>query len=141
LFLGGDHITDFVQAEDGDPGVIVDQGVGVFGSSQSSGELEEGKEKGLTAFGEGIVTERRGDMGFPHPGRSNEDEVARAVQSLGVHILEDLVPGDLGIELPVEVTEELDPFDSRGGHQVLDAPLLPFEGFLVKKAVQELLLL
>lgn len=64
-----------------------------------------------------------------------------AVKLLGVHIVQDLVPGDLGIELPVEVTEELDTFDSGGGHQVLDAPLLPFEGFLVEKAVQELLLL
>ena len=44
---------------------------------------------------------------------------------VGVKKLHDLIVGDFGVKGLVEVVEELDAFDSRGSHQVLDSPFLP----------------
>jgi len=44
VFLVGDDIADFIETEDRDAGIILDQGIEVLGSGQSGGQFEKRKE-------------------------------------------------------------------------------------------------
>jgi len=57
LVPGGDGIADFIDAKDGDPGVVIDEGVDIFGPGEAGLEVEEADEGGLDALQEGLVTE------------------------------------------------------------------------------------
>jgi len=45
LFFGGDHVAQFVKAEHGDAGIVVDQAVEVFGFGQLGIQVKEGEER------------------------------------------------------------------------------------------------
>ena len=62
-------------------------------------------------------------MGFTDTGRAYEYKVAGFRKPLGVHVFQDLVPRYLGIIFPVEVIEDLCPFDSGHVHEILDSLL------------------
>jgi hypothetical protein len=76
-------------------------------------------------------------MGFAHPGRSDEDQVGRFLELLGVEKLQDFIPGDFGIKGPVKVFEELNPFDAGLTEEVFDPVFLPQFVFLGEEALQE----
>jgi len=50
LFLAGDDIAQLIEAEDGDPGVIIDQVVKVLGFGQFGIQVKEGEKESLIAF-------------------------------------------------------------------------------------------
>ena len=85
------------------------------------------------------MAEGGGDMGFAHSGRSDEDQVGRFFKPLGVEKLQDFVPGDFGVEGPVEVPEEFDPFDSGLAQEMFDSFLFPQLLFLGEKASKKVL--
>ena len=91
----------------------------------------------MMTFQDGLITEGGGQMGFAHPGRTDEDEIGGLLQPLGVQKLHDLVSGDLGVEGPVELTESFDAFNPRHPHQVFNAFLFPEAGFLSEKGEQK----
>ena len=67
------------------------------------------------------MADGRGQMGFTDPGRTDEDEVRGFFEPVRMKKLHDFVPWDFGVEGPVKVLKELDPFDPGGTHQVLDS--------------------
>ena len=112
LFFGGDHIAQFIQTEHRDAGIELDQAVEVLGFGQFGIQVKEGEKNGLAAFQDGLMAQGCSDVGFAHSGRSDDHEVGRFFQPLGVEELQDFIPGDFGVEGPVEVFEEFDSFDA-----------------------------
>ncbi len=76
-------------------------------------------------------------MGFSHPCGTDENEIRGLFKPLGVNELQDLVPGDLGIEGPIELTEPFDPFDPGLAHQVFNPFVFPQARFLGEKGEQK----
>ena len=111
LFFGGDHITQFIETEDRDFGIVVDETIEVPGFGEFRGEIKEAEEDRLVTLEDGFIAEGGGKMGFPYPCGANENEVGGLLQPLGVKELHDFVSGDLGVEGPVEVTEPFGAFN------------------------------
>ncbi len=80
-------------------------------------------------------------MGLADTGGAYEDKIARFRKPLGVHVFQDLVPRYLGIIFPVEVIEDLCPFDSGHIHEILDSLLFLSMMLLGEELQHELLLL
>ena len=112
LFFGGDHITQFIETEDRDFGIVVDETVEIFGFGEFGSEVKQTEKDGLMALQDGLIAEGGGQMGFADPRRADEDDVGGLFEPLGVNQLHDLVFGDLGIKGPVELTEPFDAFHS-----------------------------
>ncbi len=112
LFFGGDHIAQFIQTEDGDSRIELNQAVEVFGFGQFGIQVKEGEKNCLAAFKDGLMAQGCSDVSFAHSGWSDDHEVGRFFQPLGVEELQDFIPGDFGVEGPVEVFEEFDSFDA-----------------------------
>ncbi|HET6513640.1 MAG TPA: hypothetical protein VFG09_00620 [Thermodesulfovibrionales bacterium] len=81
------------------------------------------------------------DMSLADPGRPDDDQIAWFRQPLGMHELQDISPGDLGIELPVKVVHQLGPLNAGSSHEVFDPFLLSSLIFPSKELLQELLVL
>ena len=67
------------------------------------------------------MAEGGSDMGFAHAGRSDDDQVGRFFEPLGVKEFQDFIPGDFRIKGPVELFEEFDSFDPGLTQQMLDS--------------------
>jgi hypothetical protein len=137
LVFGGQDVTQLIEAEDRNFGVEIDQAIEVLGFGELGGEIKERDKDGLMAFEDGIMADRRGEMGFTDSGRADEDEVRGFFEPVGVKKLQDLVSGDFRVKGPVKVLKELDPFDPGGTHQVLDSLLLPELILLLEESFQE----
>ena len=74
----------------------------------------------------------------PVPGRPDQYQVAGTREPLGVHELHDLCSWYFGIELPVEVIQQLDPLDAGPSHQVFDPFLLTELIFTCEEFLQTL---
>jgi len=111
LFFGRDHIAEFIEAEDRDFGVVVDETVEIPGFGEFRGEIKEAEEDGLVTLEDGLIAEGGGQMGFAHPCGADENEVGGLLQPLSVKELHDLLSGDLGVESPVKVAEPFDAFN------------------------------
>jgi hypothetical protein len=140
LFFCRDHIAEFVETEDGDLGIVVDEMKKVFGFGQFGGEVKERKEKGLLALEDGLMTEGGGEMGFTDAGRADQDQVGGFFQPLGMDKFQEFIPGDFGVEGPVEVLEPLDSFDAGVAQEAGDAFLFPPLRFCKEKGLQKSLL-
>jgi len=125
LLFGRQNVAQFIEAEDGDFGIKIDQVIEVLGFGEFSGEIEERDKDSLIAFHDGIMADGRGKVGFTDPGRTDEDEVGGFFEPIGMKKLHDLVPWDFRIKSPVKVLKQFDPFDPGGSHQVLDSLFLP----------------
>ncbi len=125
LFFGRQHVAQFIEAEDRNFRIEIDQAIEVLRFGEFGGEIKERDKDGLIAFQDGIMADGRGKVGFTDPGRTDEDEVGGFFEPVGVKELHDLIPWDFGVKGPIKVLKELDPFDSGGSHQVLDSLFLP----------------
>ena len=125
LLFGRQHVAQFIEAEDRNFRIEIDQAIEVLRFGEFGGEIKERDKDGLIAFQDGIMADGRGKVGFTDPGRTDEDEVGGFFEPVGVKELHDLIPWDFGVKGPIKVLKELDPFDSGGSHQVLDSLLLP----------------
>jgi hypothetical protein len=76
-------------------------------------------------------------MGFAHPSRSDEDEVRRFFEELGVQKLQDFIPRDFGVKGPVKLFEEFNSLDAGLAKEVFDSLFLPQLLFLGEKALQK----
>ena len=86
-------------------------------------QIEEREEDGLLSLHYRVIAEGARDMGLAHPRGSDEDEIARLLEPVGLHELHDLLPGYLRVEGPVEVGKKLHPFDPRHPEEVLPSLL------------------
>jgi hypothetical protein len=77
------------------------------------------------------------DMGFAHSGRSDEDQVGRFFEPLGVEKLQDFIPGDSGVKVPVKLFEEFDPLDARLAKEMFNPVFLPQFLFLGEEALEK----
>lgn len=125
LFFGRQHVAQFIEAEDGDFGIKIDQVIEVLSFGEFGGEIEERDKDSLIAFQDGIMADGRGKVGFADPGGTDEDEVGGFFEPVGMKELHDLIPWEFRVKGPVKVLKELDPFDPGGSHQVLDSLFLP----------------
>ena len=121
LFFGGDDITQFIEAEDRDFLIILDKSVRTLGFGEFGREIKESEEDGLMPFEDGFVAKSRCKVRFADAGRTDKDKIAGGFEPLGLDKLHEFVPGDAGIEGPVEFVESFDPFDSGHTEQVLDS--------------------
>jgi len=121
LFFGRKDVAQFIEAKDRDFGIKIDQAIEVFGFGEPGGQIKEGDEDGLVALEDRIMADGGSEVSFADPRRTNEDQVAGFLEPVGVKKLHDLIAGDLGVKGPVEVVKELDAFDTRGSHEVLDS--------------------
>lgn len=135
LLFRRDYIAEFVEAEDRDLGIVVDEMKKVFGFGQFGSQVKERQEKGLMALEDGLMAEGGGDMGFADPGGADEDQVCRFLEPLGLGKLQEFVPGDFGVEDPVEVLEPFDPFDPGQAQEAGDAFLFPSLRFFGEKGL------
>ncbi len=120
LFFGRDDIPQFIQTEDGDPGIIFDLAEEVFGFGQLGMKIKQGEEHGLAALENGFMAEGGGDMGFADAGGADDHQVARFFEPLDLAKLDNFVPGDFGVEGPVKVFEEFDSFDPGLAQEMFD---------------------
>ena len=111
--------------------------IDVSGLGQPGREVEEGREDGQLALLDGLITERRSQMRLPDAGGPDQDEVGGPFQELGLHILHDLLPGDLGIERPVELLQPARPGQARHLQQVGQPALLPRPMLLLQELLQD----
>ena len=137
LILRGEGVADFVQAEHGNLGVELDDVIEVARPGDFRHQVEQGDEQGLMPLHDGIVAQGLRQVGFPDPGRPDQHQVARSFQPGVGQKLQQFVPGNLGIERPVEVLQGFDPFDSRAGQEVTDFFGLAQSGLLVEKPFEE----
>ena len=100
---------------------MLDQGVRALGFGEFGREIKEREEDGLMPFEDGFVAKSRCKVRFADAGRTDEDKIAGGFEPLGLDKLHEFVPGDTGIERPVEFVESFDPFDSGHTEQVLDS--------------------
>lgn len=68
---------------------------------------------------------------------ADQHQVGRLLEEVGLDELHDLVPGDLGVERPVEVVEELGPADAGHFQEVLGPALLAAAVFFPEEPVEE----
>lgn len=125
LLFGRQHVAQFIEAEDRNFGIKIDQVIEVLGFGELGGEIKERDKDGLIAFKYRVVADGRGKVGFADPGRTDEDEVGGFFEPVGMKELHDLVPRNFGVKGPVKVLKQFDPFDPGGSHQVLDSLFLP----------------
>ena len=137
MLLGRDDIAELVQTQERRLGIVLDQGVRVFGLGQFRGEVEEAEEEGLVALEDGLMAEGGREMGLPDSGRTDQDQVGRLLQELRPDVLHDLVAGDLGVERPVEVVEELGAADAGHFQEILDPAALPGSVFFPEEAIEQ----
>ena len=76
-------------------------------------------------------------MGFAHSRRSDEDEVRRFSEELGVEKLQDFIPGDFGVKGPIKLFEEFNPLDAGLAKEMFDPFFLPQFLFFGEKALQK----
>jgi hypothetical protein len=137
LFFGGDYITEFIETEDRDFCIVVDETVETPGFGEFGGEIKEAEKDGLMSLEDGFIAESGSQMGFTHPCGADENEITGSLEPLGVKELHDFVSGDLGVKGPVEVTESFDAFNPRHPHQVFNPFLFLQASFLSEKGEHE----
>jgi hypothetical protein len=81
----------------------------------------------------GLITNRGGDMGFPKPCVSDEDQVGGIFDPGGVDEGQDVVFADLRIEIPVKLLQRLDMLDARQSQESFDLKLPSVFNFLFKE--------
>jgi hypothetical protein len=111
LFFGGDYITEFIETEDRDFGIVVDEAVKIPGFGKFGSQIKEAEEDGLMGLENSLIAEGGGQMGFTHPCGPYENEIGGVFEPLGVNKLHDFILGDFGIKGPVELPELFDPFN------------------------------
>ena len=137
MFAGGQRVAHLVEAEHGHPGVVLDEAVDAFRLGEPGREIEERHEDRLFSLRYRVKAEGTRDMRLPHPGRADQDEIARLLQPVGGHELHELLPWQLRVEGPVEVGKEFHPFDPRHAQQVLPFLLFPQPVFLREEPDEE----
>jgi len=100
-------------------------------------EVKEADEGGFDALQDGLVAQGGGDMGFSHAGRSDEDEVDRFLEPVGVEELEDFILRYFGIEGPVKGGQEFLPFDAGHAQEVFDSFEFSFFLFFLEEPEEE----
>ena len=70
LFFGRQHIAQFIETEERNFGIEIDQAIEVLRFGEFGGEMKERDKDGLIAFQDGIVADGRGKVGFTDPGRT-----------------------------------------------------------------------
>jgi len=125
LFFGRDHIAQLIETQDRDFGIVVDETVQMPGLGKFRRQVKEAEQDGLVSLKDGFIAESGGQMGFAHPCRADENEIGGLFEPLGMNELHDLIPGDLGIEGPVELTEPFDSFHAGLTHQVFNPSVFP----------------
>ena len=76
-------------------------------------------------------------MRLSDAGRADQHEIGGLLEEVGFDELHDLVPGDFGVEGPVEVVEELGPADAGHFHQVLGPAAFAAAVFFVEEPLEE----
>jgi hypothetical protein len=85
--------------------------VDALGFGHFGGQIKEAQKDRLMPLAQGVMAERRGDMGFPHSRRPYQNETAGFLQPLCVHVFKDFIPRYLWIILPVKVLKRFSPLD------------------------------
>ena len=84
LLFGRQHIAQFIETEDRNFRIEIDEAIEVVCFGEFGGEVKERDKDGLIAFKDGIMADGRGQMGFTDSCRANEDEVGGFVEPVGV---------------------------------------------------------
>ena len=116
---------------------MVNKGVDIPGFGQFGREVKESDKYSLMASEDGLMAKGGGDMTFSHSGCTDENEVGRFLEEVGVKKLHDLISGDFRVEGPVEIAEEFDPADSRHLQQIGDSFFLSGFVFLREESFKE----
>ena len=102
------RITELIDTEDPDLGIVIDFGSWVVRLMDPGNQVEGGDTGRGIAPENRLITDGGGDMGFPQSGVSDEDQIEGIFDPGRVDEGQDIILADLGIEKPVELVQSLD---------------------------------
>ena len=142
LILGGKDIAEFIEAEDFDGGIIIEEIVFMGGFFEFFDEIKAADAGGRDAMtGDQVITQAVGEMGFSDTGRADEDDIGGMSDPVtGGEEGQNFIFGDFGIKGPVKIFDAFNAFDAGALHKIADA--FEFAGlqFFVKNGFEDLLL-
>jgi hypothetical protein len=103
-------VTELIDAEDPDLGIVIDFGSWVISLMDLRNEVEGSDTGGGIAAENRFVADGGADMRFPQAGVSDEDQVEGLFDPRRVDEGEDLLLADFRIKKPIELVQSLNLF-------------------------------